>query len=202
MKTFTSLFRSLACALLLSLSFQALAVDFKLANANPNTGDGGYLADYVWASDPDLGAYWQSITLIGTDRSAWMSRDTPWGSPIANTTSFGASFAQAANLSFDWFYTSLDSDLAADAAGYILNGVVHSLSSASSATASGHVSLSLAAGDSFSWYVSSTDMLGGRATLALRNVLISAVPEPAPALMLLAGAGLLALVARRRLNTR
>lgn len=204
MNSLARLLRPLAALLFLSLCAHAQALDLTLANAKPDTGDGGWLTDYQWASDPVHGAYWQSITILGTEHS-WMTRETPWGYALANTTTLSTNFTQAASVSFDWLYTSYDSKLSADAGGYILNGLVHTLSSTSSATTSGHLSLTLAAGDTLAWYVSSTDMLGGRATLALRNVLITAVlattpvPEPAPAAMLLSGLLMLGLIARRRL---
>ena len=191
--------RPLAAILFLGLYPHAHALDLKVSNINPDTGDGGWLTDYQWATDPILGDYWQSITIIGTDRSAWMSRDTAWGKPIANTTTLSTTFAQAASVRFDWRYTSYDTNLNADAAGYILNGLVHILSSTSSATSTGQISLTLSAGDTLAWYVSSIDMLGGRATLALRNVQVSAVPEPASASMQLTGLLMLCIIARRRL---
>lgn len=200
MKNPLKLLLSLIASVLLTLSLPAHALDFKLANAHSDRGDGGYLANYQWATDPDLGDYWKAITIIGTDRSAWMPRDAPWATPIANTTTFGTSFAQAASLRFDWSYTSFDTDLSADSGGYILNGVSYTLNDPGQAKSSGTVELTLAAGDTFSWFVSSTDMLGGRATLALSNVLISAIPEPAPVLMLLAGLGMLGFIARGRKN--
>jgi len=90
------LFRPLAALFFLGLCAHAQALDLKLSNANRDTGDGGWLSDHQWTTDPVHGDYWKSITIIGTDRSAWMSRDTPWGYPLANTTTLSTTFAQAA----------------------------------------------------------------------------------------------------------
>lgn len=198
-----SVLRSFLLLLLTAFSLNAQAQNYTLSNTNPDTGDGGWISAHDWASSPAYGAYWQGFTIIGADRSAWMKRDTPWATFISNTTTFGTSFAEALNLSFDWRYTSADADLTADSAGYIINGIYYTLSDSSHASSAGHLSLNLAAGDSLAWFVSSSDELGGRATLAISNVSLSnfipsPVAEPAPLGMWLTGLALCGLLVRRR----
>ena len=192
------MFRTLCSVALLAASAQSHALTYTLANTNSDHGDGGYVVDYQWATDATYGDYWKGFTIIGADRSAWMSRTTSWATFIQDTTTFGTTFAQAATVSFDWSYTTSDSDLLADSAGYVLNGVTYTLNSVTSASASGHVAVTVAAGDSLSWFVASTDELGGRGILATTNVVLSAVPEPYSGAMLLAGLGIVGLFVQRR----
>lgn len=195
------MFKKICIAFLVMGCACAHALTFDLTNTNSDHGDGGYLSNYQWATDSTYGDYWEAITIIGADRSAWMSRTTSWATFISDTTEFSTTFSEAATISFDWVYTTADSDLLADAAGYVLNGVFYSLNSTTSSTSSGHTTVSVEAGDTFGWYVSSTDELGGRATLALTNVTlssVSAVPEPAPLAGMIGGLAVLGLVARRR----
>lgn len=198
-----SVLRSFLLLLLTAFSLSAHAQNYTLSNTNTDTGDGGWITAHDWASSPSYGAYWRGFTIIGADRSAWMSRDTPWATFISNTTTFGTSFAEALNLSFDWSYTSADADLTADSAGYIIKGTYYTLNTPGSASSSGHVSVSLAAGDSLAWFVSSSDELGGRATLAISNVSLSSpVPEPATPWMWLSGISLCGLLVPRRTRAR
>lgn len=134
-----------------------------------------------------------------------------FGGPIASLTSYTATAGAAETLGFDWTYTTHDlSGAQFDPGGYILNGVQHQVSPLSSDPVfytgqSGHLELSLAAGDTYGFYIFSTDSEEGRADIRvtplgpLASTPLAAVPEPATwAVMIVGFFGLGAALRRRR----
>jgi hypothetical protein len=134
-----------------------------------------------------------------------------FGGPIANLTSYTATAGAAETLAFDWTYTTHDQSGAQfDPGGYLVNGVKFQVSPASSDPAfytgeSGHLVLDLAAGDTYGFYIFSTDSQVGRADISVSPVTRSsaeiqaaAVPEPATWAMMLTGFVGLGLALRRR----
>lgn len=131
--------------------------------------------------------------------------------PLDSLTSYTATAATAQTLSFDWTYTT--DDLAGaqfDPGGYLINGTQFQVSPVTSdplayTSGSGHVLLTLAAGDTYGFYVYSTDSQEGRADIHVTPLgditapSSAAIPEPgAWALMLSGFFGLGAALRRRR----
>lgn len=116
-----------------------------------------------------------------------------------STTSYTQSFANAETISFTWQYASLDSSGLGtyDPAGWLVidNGTVVStqLSIDAGTTSSGTATVSVAAGDTFGFYVYSADSLAGPGVLAINEALPPppppppAIPEPQNAALMLAG---------------
>ena len=133
-----------------------------------------------------------------------------FGGPIASLTSYVATAGVAQTLTFDWTYTTHDlSGAQYDPGGYIVNGVQHQVSPLSSdpiefLSSSGQVTLNLAAGDTYGFYIFSTDSQGGRGDIAVTPVrfeaaaLAAAVPEPATWALVLGGFFGLGVALRRR----
>lgn len=178
--------RILLAALLAASSFFAQAA-FTLSNTTTD----GFLS-----ADPDnypgnglVSGDFPAFTLTGTDYG--------FGGALANfDTYYTDTFAEAATLTFQWHYSTLDvGEGELDPAGYVLNGIKTLLSGSSGE--SGTTTLSLAAGDNFGWYVHSNDGIGGAGSLSV-TASIAAVPEPSTFAMLLGGLGLLSALARRK----
>ncbi|WP_372783085.1 PEPxxWA-CTERM sorting domain-containing protein [Phenylobacterium sp.] len=137
-----------------------------------------------------------------------------FGGPIASLTSYTATAGVTGSLSFDWTYTTHDlSGAQFDPGGYILNGVQHQLSPLTSnpifyTGESGYLTLDLTAGDTYGFYIFSTDSEEGRADLrvapseGLNEVseaeVPAGVPEPATWAMMIAGFFGLGAALRRR----
>jgi hypothetical protein len=171
------MFKKLIALAFAVLSFAAQA-DYSLTVTND--GDGS-----VSGSDP-------SYTITGANNGELIDY-------LASLTSYTQTFAQAATITFSWTYTSYDTDGGNyDPAGYTLNGTQYQLSTSSltGVSTSGTTTVSVAAGDTFGWYVDSVDSSAGAAVLAIT---VLAVPEPATYAMLLAGLGMIGFAARRRI---
>jgi len=193
------MFKKLLFAVLLALMGAGASADvnFSLSNTASDTGSGGYFGSATWASTAYAGGYFGGFDLVGADRS-WFTRGAVGVTGIEDITRFTATFSQASKVTFSWSYVTADSNLLADSAGYVVNGVSYDLTS--SGARSGVVTVIVGALQSFGWYVKSNDELGGGATVTISNVVIDAVPEPASLPMLLAGLGVIGwgVVRRRR----
>jgi hypothetical protein len=135
--------------------------------ANDNGGDGSLVG-----GPPDF-------TILGSDNGV--------DDGFANVASYTRTFDTAGTVSFDWRYDTFDSGGGAfDPAGYVIDGQFHALSSDADEGLGtfSHASVAVAAGQTFGWYVASIDSEFGRGELDIR---LSAVDEPAAALLWLAG---------------
>jgi hypothetical protein len=134
-----------------------------------------------------------NFTLTGGDSGLRQFTSTQWVGTAQ----------QAGPFSFSWSYISSDSEPLAeyDPAGYILNGSKFQLPLDTQAAASGSVTVQLAQGDVFGWYVDSLDNRNGPGLLSItaNNSAVAAVPEPSSFLLgaLPALLGLCALSSRR-----
>lgn len=174
-------------SLLLAMATAASAAPFVLFNTNGGTG-------------AIIGSY-PSFTLNGADNAG--------ASIIDNYTLYIELVDASETLTFNWLYATLDDGGAAwDPAGYLINNTLYQLSPASSGAgiiSAGTLTVTLAAGDTFGWYVNSIDSRNGPGLLAiavtdetLTPAPVSAVPEPASLGMLLSGLLLVGGLARRR----
>jgi hypothetical protein len=129
--------------------------------------------------------------------------------PLQSLTTYTATAGANENLTFDWTYTTHDgAGSHFDPGGYLVNGAQFQLSPASSVpeyVGSGQVVLNLTAGDTYGFYIFSTDSQTGRADIrvtplaGLAGPLAAAVPEPATwATMIVGFFGLGAALRRRR----
>jgi hypothetical protein len=116
------------------------------------------------------------------------------GSGEPGSTVYSDIFASDGIMTFDWSYFSTD-DPSFDSAGYILNGVETQLADTSGEFGTG-VAVGINAGDTFGWYVDTTDNLFGPGVLTVDAAFTPSVPEPIT--LALFGAGLSGIVALRR----
>jgi hypothetical protein len=119
----------------------------------------------------------------------------------ASQTSYTDVSAIAQVINFAWTYTTNDVDGSSfDPAGYLVGGVRFQLSPnnlSNGQSASGTGSFSVAAGQSYGFYVAPVDTIAGRANIRISG-LTGAVPEPSTwALMLIGFFGLGAAVRRQ-----
>jgi hypothetical protein len=114
-----------------------------------------------------------------------------------NVTSFTQLAEAASTISGKWRYFTYDVDGSSfDPAGFVVNGVLTQLTTNGIPRPSvqvGTFSFSVNPGDSYGFFVRTTDGALGRGVLT-----VGAVPEPASWAMLIAGFGLVGAAARRR----
>ncbi len=106
-----------------------------------------------------------------------------------------ATAAATFNVAYSYHTDDVDGS-AFDRAGYEVNGVLFQVSPANSPTnftQTGTISFTVAAGDTYGYYVDSTDGVLGRGSIS-----IGTVPEPASWALMIAGFGLIGGVARSR----
>ena len=122
-----------------------------------------------------------SITVLGGNN----------GSGQPGETLFSIIAPTATSLVFNWTYQTFDlSGSEFDPAGYEIGGVQFQLSPPSSAsgfTGSGTTTVDLASGESFGFYVDTTDNFLGAATLQVSGAESTAVPEPSSLALLAVG---------------
>ena len=130
-----------------------------------------------------------SITLIGSNN----------GSDVPSRVDFTIIAPAAGTFSFNWSYTSTDSDGAFyDPAGYRKNGQFQLTDGGGANSQSGLKSVLVAAGDVIGFHVTTLDNIGGSASLTISNF-SAPVPEPASVAMMALGLlGLAGAVAARR----
>ncbi len=105
-------------------------------------------------------------------------------SNTASTTELSITSLAPSFISFSWSYNSLDISPDLDPAGYVIGGAMFQLTDSLhfQLAQSGSVSsLFLAPGQSFGFYVYSTDNIGGSASLTISDfTAIAALPAPVP----------------------
>lgn len=148
--------------------------------SNDNSGNGSVEDSYP------------SFTLLGSD---YLS--DPSSGP--SLTSYSQTFDAPTVLSFNWVFTTRDVDGGAfDKAGYVLNDDFTQLSIDTLFTGesnSGTTTVTIAAGQTFGWYIDSFDQFFGRGELK-----VTAIPLPASAALF--ASGLLGFAASRRKKTQ
>lgn len=158
------------------------------ATTNTNDGNG------VVAATPD------TVTMTSSDFSLIDA------SPVESWLSYGLTVTRDTQLAFDWRYETQDMSSSFDVFGYTVDGVFTPLSQEGLSfleVQSGRQSLSLAAGSRFAWSLRSVDSEGGSAVVRLSGLsaqAVAPVPEPATYALMIAGLGLVAGAARRRMN--
>ena len=155
-----------------------------------------------------------ALCFSGAASAAWTFSDSVGGGTIAGSfpsftitgsdngqhaddlATYTQTFDTAQTVSFSWVYKTDDCCGAYwDPAGYVLNGSRTELSVEGDPLvgSSGYMSVDVAAGDTFGWYVLSRDSELGAGILS-----VSVVPEPGNVALMLAGLGALGFAARRR----
>lgn len=158
------------------ISFQG---QFDPSLAIPFYGGGDGSVD--WSGAPG------SIQVVGSDTDSGTQRITRMIWQITVPVS----------LAFAWSYSTDDWDPSYDPAGYFLNSEYVQFTNDGGLNNQGAgVSLTLAPGDLFGFYVDATDDQFGRAELTISD----AVPEPATAGLVGLGIAAVALFARRRVR--
>jgi len=116
-----------------------------------------------------------SVTLIGADNNA----------PNPGQTDFTIAAAPyAGQVSFDWVYSTLDTDASTDPFGYILNSTFYQLSNDALAGQSGSSFFNVVVGDTFGFSQRSTDSDFGAAETVIANFdAPTGGPTPGPALV-------------------
>ena len=164
----------LAAAALLATSAIVAPAQAQYTVSNTNGGD-GYLTT---GTAPFAFQLWGANNGVGS-----------------NITFATATAASTGTLSLDYSYSTGDQDGSSyDPAGYFINGNLFQLTANGSyAVQSGTAVFNLNAGDSYGFYVYSTDSCCGPAQISF-----SAAPEPASWAMMLGGFGLVGGALRNR----
>ena len=143
-----------------------------------------------------LSGSYPAFTITGSDD----------GSGSDDTAFYVQTYAAATTVSFTWQYESFDTGGSVyDPAGWILDGVETQLSldGGPGTNSGGSFTVSVAAGQTFGWYVHSFDSMSGAGLLAVNQDLPPPpppVPEPQDAVMMMAGLAALFAATRRRRN--
>ena len=154
------------------------------------------------AADGSISGTYPQFTITGSDNGVG-----------ENTSSYTQTFASSEVVSFTWQYASLDSSGVGtyDPAGWVVThdgtSVETQLSIDADPTSSGATSVTVAAGDTFGFYVSTIDSMYGPGMLAINEDLVlppppppppPAIPEPQNAALMMAGLAALFAAVRRR----
>jgi hypothetical protein len=153
--------------------------------ANDNGGDGLVQVDPF---DPRI------FTLFSADNAPDINNG------FSNLTTYGEVSSRFQLVNVRWRHVTFDSEANWDAGGWFVNGNFFQLTDDSITTGitqGGSFQIAVNPGDSWGFYVNSTDSFGGRGVLG-----ISTVPEPASWAMLIAGFGLSGAMLRRQRATR
>lgn len=117
------------------------------------------------------------------------------------TTTFSAVAAADFTESFSWFYATNDvGGSQFDFAGYFIDGDFVQLSPndlTQGGTASGIITITVNAGQTFGAFVTSTDGILGRGSIAFGDATMSVVPEPASWAFMIVGFGAVGAAMRR-----
>jgi len=163
-------------------------------------------ASYVFsndnpAADGSISGTYPQFTITGSNDGAG-----------ENTSTYTQTFTSSAVVSFSWQYASLDSSghSTYDPAGWLVTHdgttVDTQLSVDADISDSGTATVSVAAGDTFGFFVFTIDSLYGPGILAINEDLVlpppppppPAIPEPQDAALMMAGLAALFAAARRR----
>ena len=200
-----------AVAIVLGFSSGAANADFNghyvISNWNPAVISGG--GGLVDTSGLPSGAP-SSISLTSANDGSGIQNYVQFDIGTGATTDTSVDL----NVSFSWEYISSDTRTAHpsgvaswDPFFFLVNNVGTPLNSDIGVTQSGSFAAILHPGDIFGFGGLSLDSLNGSATITISNFIVAseditqyvtAIPEPESYAMLLAGLGLLGLVARRR----
>jgi len=113
-----------------------------------------------------------SVTLIGADNN----------SPNPGQTVFTIAAPYAGQVSFDWTYSTLDTDASTDPFGYILNSTFYQLTNDALVDQSGSSFFNVVVGDTFGFSQRSTDSDWGAAETVIANFdAPTGGPTPGPA---------------------
>jgi len=171
--------RVAVCAALLSATALVAPAQAQYTVSNSNGGD-GYLTT---ASSP------YTWMLVGANNDA-----------DSNIVTASAVSGGTQNVTFNYSYQTFDEDGSSyDPAGYFVNSNFFQLTSCCTyATQTGTFTLSLNAGDTYGFYVNSTDGCCGPGAISFAQ---SGVPEPASWALMLGGFGAIGGAMRSRRKT-
>ncbi len=128
-----------------------------------------------------------SILLTGSDN----------GNMVGALTAYVITTGSSGDVMFSWTYTTFDRDGSTfDPAGYIINGTLHQFTAngqPTGSTQSNWASFGVNAGDTFGFFVDSSDNLYGPGQLTISNT-----PEPGSFALLGSGMAAVWMLSRRR----
>ncbi len=137
-----------------------------------------------------------SVTGTQTDFVLTGSDD---GSGNPNLTTFADVALAHSLVSGSYTYQSFDADGPFyDPAGYIAGSLVQLSNSGGPAIQTGTFSFEIVSGQTYGFYVNSSDSVFGAGQLTVNGLTIDAIPEPATWGLMIVGFGLVGVAARRR----